>query len=228
MAELPPTLEDETVEELGPYLFIQKKTGHRLTVDSVLLADFLPPLKDTDSVIDIGAGTGAIPLLLSFKTPVRTIVAVEVDKAAADAARRNAEANGLGSRIKVLESDFRDLKAVYPQEGAFSVVVTNPPYIKAGSGRLSPHKGRDAARSEMFGGLTDLIGISRHLAGKKGRFYAVYPVLRLIEMLRELRKTGLSVGRLRFVHTSPKKAARLFLIEAGEGLKLTIEDPAFL
>ncbi len=228
-AQLPSVSEDETVEELGPYLFRQKKNGHRLTVDTVLLADFLPGLEKTDSVIDLGTGTGALPLILSEKTPVEQITGVEVDGVAASIARRNVEANGLETRITILERDFRDLKDGFP-EGSFSVVVSNPPYIKAGTGRVSPHKGRDAARCELLGGLRDLVAASKHLAGEKGRVYFVFPVKRLFEMLGELRVVGLKTGRLRFVHTDEKKEAKLFLIEAGRGadIMLKMEEPVFL
>lgn len=228
-AEAPSLQQDETAEELGPYLFIQKKPGHRLTVDSVLLSDFLPGLKKTDSIVDLGTGTGALPLILSYKTPVEKITGVEVDHGSAALARKNVEANGLQARITILERDFRDLKDDFP-EGSFPVVISNPPYIKAGTGRVSPYRGRDAARCELHGGLKDLVAVSRHLAGKNGRIYFVFPVSRLFEMLGELRSAGLKTGRLRFVHTDEKRPAKLFLIEAGRGtdINLKIEEAVFL
>lgn len=227
MAKLPSISEEETVEELGPYFFIQKKTGHRLTVDSVLLADFIASPEESDSVIDIGTGSGAIPLMLSYKTGSGNIVGVEIDPESALTAKRNVVANGLASRITIVESDFRELKGVF-SEGSFQRVVSNPPYVKTGTGRLSPHRGRDAARSELKGNLADLVEISRHLAGSTGRIYFVFPVRRLFEMLGEVKKAGLNAGRLRFVHTDPKKPAKLFLIEAGRGLVLKTEEPVFL
>lgn len=226
----PPSVHaDETVDELGPYLFIQKKTGHRLTEDSVLLFDFLPRLCKNDSVIDLGTGTGALALILSSRTPVQRITGVEIDAPAASVARRNIAANGLEDRVTIIEGDYRDVAGRFP-EGAFTVVVSNPPYVKAGAGRVSPTRGRDAARCELTGGLKDLVAASRHLAGERGRAYFVFPVARLFEMLRELKQAGFKTGRLRFVHTDKKKPARIFLIEAGRGagLELKIEEPLYL
>lgn len=226
----PPSVSaDETVEELGPYFFIQKKPGHRLTVDSVLLTDFLPQIKKTDSVIDLGTGTGAIALMLAYKTPAARIVGVEVDPASAQIARRNVSVNGLLERVTIIEGDYRDLKDRY-SEGAFEVVVSNPPYVKSGSGRISPYRGRDAARSELFGGLADLVEAAAYLAGPTGRVYFVFPVERLFEMLGEIRQRGLRTGRLRFVHTDKVKRAKIFLIEAGRdvSVKLKIEEPLYL
>jgi tRNA1(Val) A37 N6-methylase TrmN6 len=217
----------ETFENLGPYGFIQKKKGVRLTQDTVLLAEFLLPLQETDSVIDLGTGSGAIPLVLAWKTGVSRIEGVEVDGAAALIAQRNIEANDLSSRISIIKKDFRDLPGLYP-EGAFSIVVSNPPYVKAGSGRVSPVRERAVARGEVMGDLRDLVGVSSHLAGKDGRIFYVFPVLRLFELIDEMKKTGLKARRLKFIHTKPGNTARLFLIEAGRIGALKIEEPLFL
>ncbi|HXI09303.1 MAG TPA: methyltransferase, partial [Thermodesulfobacteriota bacterium] len=188
-----------------------------------------PRVGKTDSVIDLGTGTGGIPLMLSCRTPVQRVTGVEIDAEAASVARRNIEANGLEDRVTIIEGDYREVAGSF-SEGAFTVVVSNPPYVKAGTGRVSPSRGRDAARCELRGGLKDLVAASRHLAGDTGRAYFVFPVARLFEMLRELKQAGLKTGRLRFVHTDKKKPARLFLIEAGRGagLELKIEEPLFL
>ncbi len=222
----PPPLE-ETFEKLGPYDFIQKKKGTRLTLDTILLAEFLLPLNESDSVIDLGSGTGAIPLILAWKTGVSRIEGVEVDDVAASIAQRNIGANNLSSRISITKKDFRDLPGLYP-EGAFSIVVSNPPYVKAGSGRMSPARERAVARGEVMGELKDLIEVSSYLAGKDGLIFYVFPVLRLLELIGELKKRGLKARRLKFVHTNPDKPARLFLIEAGRTGGLKIEEPVFI
>ncbi len=217
----------ETFEKLGPYGFIQKKKGQRLTQDTILLAEFLLPLHDTDSVIDLGTGTGAIPLMLAWRTGVSRIEGVEVDGTAASIAKRNVEANNLTSRISIIKKDFRDLPGLCP-EGAFSVVVSNPPYVKAGSGRVSPMRERAVARGEVMGDLRDLIRVSSYLAGRDGRIFYVFPVLRVFELIDEIKKMGLKARRLKLVHTKPDKTARLFLIEAGRTGVLKVEEPLFL
>lgn len=218
--------DDETVERLGPFYFIQKKKGHRLTSDSVLLSEFIPDITDQSRVIDIGAGTGAIPLLLAGRSQA-AITAVDVEPGACETAKRNFEANNLVGRCKVINSDYRGLPDIYPA-GSFDIVVSNPPYTKKGTGRPSPCKERQMARSEVLGGLSDLIAVSRHLAGDHGRIFYVFPVARLFEMLREIKMARLCVVRLRFIHFDRKKAARLFLIEIALRGTLTIEAPQFV
>ncbi len=223
----PTVYPDETFETLGPLGFIQKKKGHRLTVDAVLLADFLLPLGESDHVIDIGTGSGAIPLILAWKTGISRIEGIEVDDEAASIAQRNVDANNLSSRITIVKKDFRDLPAMFA-EGAFSVVVSNPPYVKAGSGRISPLRERAAARAEVTGNLKDLIEVSGYLAGESGKIFYVFPVHRLFELIGELGNIGLRARRIKFIHTRPGKPARFFLIEAGRKGELKIEESVFL
>lgn len=218
--------DDETVERLGPFYFIQKKKGHRLTSDSVLLSEFIPDITDHSRIIDIGAGTGAIPLLIAGRSQA-AITAVDVEPGACDTANRNFEANNLTGRCKIINSDYRSLPDIYPA-GAFDIVVSNPPYTKKGTGRPSPCKERQMARSEVLGGLSDLVAVSRYLAGDNGRIFYVFPVARLFEMIREVKKARLAVVRLRFVHFDCTKAARLFLIEIALQGTLNIEAPMFV
>lgn len=210
----------ETIERLGPYLFIQKKSGHRLTGDSVSLVDFMLPRGGDGPVIDLGTGNGAIPLLIAWKTAARRIEGVEIDGDMAAVAKRNVEANGLASRITIVERDWRELMEVYP-EGSFSAVVSNPPYLKAGTGRISPVKERAKARSEAFGGLNALLKVSAHLAGNLGRVFYVFPCSRYDEMFLEMKKAGLEAGMVRIVHAVPEKPPKVFLVEAKRTVIMT-------
>lgn len=215
---------DETLESLGPYFFIQRKAGHRLTSDSVALSEFASSsLTENDTVIDLGTATGAIALLLAWKSAAKSITGVEIDRGAFETASRNVEANGLDERVKVINADYRDLPAVFP-EGSFSAVVSNPPYTKAGTGRVSPDKERAIGRSEVMGGLSDLLKVSVHLAGKAGKIFYVFPTSRLSEMMEEASSFGLNVRRLRFLRTGPEKNASLFLVELGGQGGLAIEE----
>lgn len=223
---LPFVNEDETVEKAGPFFFIQKKKGHKLTEDSVLLCEFLPPVSGCSKIIDLGTGSGIIPLLLASKTGAR-ITGVEIENAMAELAQRNVEANGLCAQVSIINMDIRELPGSF-EEGSFDVVVANPPYVKAGAGRTSPVKERASARIERHGALKDFLKVSAYLIGAKGKACYVFPSARLFEMLKELRGSGLFPNRLRFIHTDPLKKARLFLVEAGRREGLKIEEPLFI
>jgi tRNA1(Val) A37 N6-methylase TrmN6 len=104
-----PDVTDVTVEPLGPFSLIQKKKGFsfRVTGDTLELVDFVLPLTSEKTVIDLGTGTGVIPLLLAWKSPVERIVGVEIDKDSAALAEKNVRMNGLTSRVTIIEKDWQ-------------------------------------------------------------------------------------------------------------------------
>ncbi len=203
------------MERIGPYVFLQDGTGQKLTGDTVLLSEFIPPVKSENSVIELGAGAGALLLLLAWKTEASRMVGVEIDAKASLLAQRNMAQNGLSTRVEVINADYRTLPGMFG-EGAFDVVVSNPPYGKAGSGRQCRTSERDAARREVHGTLRELIGVSRHLAGKDGRIFYVFTATRLKEMLRELEGAGLRPTRLSFKLNAGEEKPKVFLVEAGQ------------
>jgi tRNA1Val (adenine37-N6)-methyltransferase len=209
---------------LGPYTYIEPESGHKVTDAPLLLADFILPLGEGETVIDIGTGAGVIPLILASKTPVKRIVGVEVQRALVETARKNVELNSLGGRVELIEGDYRDLPERFP-ESSFSLVLSNPPFVKRDGGRRSPDVSRDVARSEVFGTLGDLLQTSAYLAGSGGRVAYIFPVIRLKEMLSGLTGVGLTPTRLRFIHATPEKGADLFLVEASRSGTLQVEAP---
>ncbi|MBI5491460.1 MAG: methyltransferase [Deltaproteobacteria bacterium] len=209
--------------KIGPYRFLQGGAGQKLTADSVLLADFIPPLKETDSIIELGCGAGALLLLLAWKSRASKITGIEIEGKAASIAADNIALNGLDDRVGVLKSDYREIEGVFPK-GSFNAVVSNPPYMKKGACRISPTKERALARSEVEGEISDLIAVSKYLVADGGKVYFVFPVARLFEMLGCLRAAGLRPLRLRFARVSKAKPAKIFLLEAGMQGELTIEE----
>lgn len=213
-------------EELGPYSFTQPTSGQRITTDSLCLLDFILPLGQDDTVIDLGAGAGLIPLMLAWRTPATRIVGIEIDPQACAIATKNVAANSLEKRITIINDDLREAVNIFA-EGSFRIVASNPPFRKAGAGRQSPDSRRELARAETAT-LKELIEVSKHLAGRDGRIFYVFPVSRLFEMLREGKAAGLTPARLRFVHTKADAAAKFFLIELGRDGALVIEEPVIL
>ncbi len=206
---------DETLDELGEFRIIQKKNGYRFSDDSVQLANFVLPLKPDDSVIDLGAGSGVIPLILAQKSQVQNIVGMEIQESLADIAKRNVVFNNLPLRIKIVKGDLREVihRSLF-KKNSFSVVISNPPYTKHKSGRISPSSEKRVAKMEITCSLSDLIKISKYLAAENGRLCYIYPLTRLQEMLSVLQDNELKVNRLEFVCPKSNGKAKRFLIEA--------------
>lgn len=224
------------METIGPYKYSEGHSAHRLGADSLYLADFAIPLINSSgepSVIDLGTGAGVLPILLTAKTNVKKILGIEIDPELAEDAQENVERNDLSTRVKVECSDWRELYDDYG-EGSFPLVISNPPYVKAGSGRVSPDIRRRRARSEISGTLRDLIEVCAYLAGAGGRLVFVFPMERQGEMITELSLVSFKPQRLRLVYPSGDagQVARVFLIEAAMASNITdgkvvIEPPIY-
>jgi len=205
----------------GVVQIAQPAKGHRFTLDSILLADFCR-IKPQERVLEPGAGTGVISLLLAKKHPRAFFTAVEVQPQLADLCEQNIIDNSLDGRITVIAKDLRRLRTTLDQ-GYFSVIVANPPYIKKGTGRTSPHASRQIARHDRAAPLEAWLNLHRFLKNG-GRYFLVFPAARLAELVALMKRRKLEPKRLRLVHPFQNKSASLVLIEAvkegGTGLEV--------
>lgn len=199
--------EDETLDSFytGRILILQKKKGYRFSVDAPLLADFIQT-KVGDEILELGTGTGIIPLLLSIK-PFKHLTAVEIQESLADLARRNVRINYLEKKITVIHEDLRRF-----QSGKkFDVIFSNPPYIRKGEGHLSSSEERSIAKHELKCDIFDIMERTGELLAKKGRAYFVFQAKRKKEWLRAAERNGLRMESIRFVHPRKESPPNLFL-----------------
>jgi len=217
----------ETLDELRPagLHIIQAKRGYRFSLDPVLLSDFTP-VAAGDTLVDLGTGSGVVPLLLAARTGAGHIVGVEIQAELADRARRSVLLNGLQGRIEILRGDLRELHDQLPPQ-SFAVVVANPPFRRPGTGRQAPDAERAAARHELAGGLSDFLRAAAYLLPDGGRFCIIYLANRLAELLTTMQGLRLEPKRLRCVHPRVGERANLVLVEGRKGGRsgLLVEAP---
>ena len=218
--------EDETLEDLPSVncKIIQKKSGFRFTADSILLVNFLK-LKKNSSLLDIGTGTGIMPLLLSRKEELNGIVAVEIEKEIAEMFDRTIEINSLQEKIKLYNTDIREFK-----HEAFEYVISNPPYMKLNEGYISPHDYRAGARHEVNLNLKDLLISAKKLLKNGGSLNLIYRTNRFMEVLDEAKILNLNPKRVRFVYSKLNQNSDLFMIEMIKGFKCAcvVEEPLYI
>ena len=221
---------NEKIEDLGEkgLKIIQAKNIYRFSVDSILLLNFIR-VKNYEKIIDLGTGSGIIPLLLFGKRKGLSIYGVEIQKDLADMARRSVELNKLQNGITIIQEDFKNLKNIFKNQ-QFDVVISNPPYISLGQGKINPLSSRAIARHEIKGDLEDIISVSNYLLKNKGRIYLIYRSAKLIKLIIALKKYGIEPKVIKFIHPRPGEKANLVLLEGIKGGKeeLKIEDPIFL
>jgi len=220
----PISADDVTFEELniGGLHIRQPRLGYRFSLDAILLADFLH-VKADERLIDIGTGSGIIPLLASELTEAREIVGLELQERLFTLAHENIRLNHLEDRITIIRGDLKQVAHAF-QAGEFDVVCSNPPYRKVGAGRLNPNPETAIARHEVACDLNDLVTASKFLVKPGGKVFLIYLAERLGELMSQLRRHKLEPKRLRFVHSNHTAEASLALIEArrdaAAGLKI--------
>jgi tRNA1Val (adenine37-N6)-methyltransferase len=221
---------DETLDTFfnGSLQILQKKRGYRFSVDAVLLSQFCR-IRKSEKVIDLGTGCGVLPLLLSHTTKAYSFVGVEIQKELAELGKKNVMLNHLEDRVLILQRDFRELKDAFPPE-SFDVVLSNPPYRKYRTGRVSPAMEKAIARHEIKGTLEDLLSIASYLLPPKGRCYLIFPALRTVDLLGVLRSQRLEPKRLQFIHPRLEEDAKFVLSESikDSGVELRVMDPLIL
>jgi tRNA1Val (adenine37-N6)-methyltransferase len=207
----------ETVDALfdGRLTLYQSHAGYRFSLDALLLADFAT-IRSGDRVVDLGTGNGVVPLALADLHRTIRVTGVELQKSLLDRARRNVAVNQLESRVEIVAGDVRRWNKI-GVAASFDAAVCNPPYRKAGSGRLNPDTERQLARHELHGDLKDFLNAGSFLLRAKGRMAIVYPALRAVDLLAAMRHAGIEPKRLRLVHSFPAAPAALLLAEGVKG-----------
>ncbi len=191
---------------------IQNTQEFCFSLDAVLLAHF-PRLYPRQSVLELGTGTGVIPLLIADE--VAHVEAIELSPVMAELASRNVYMNELEQKISVREGDYRVIRELYPAE-SFDVLA-NPPYRPVAHGQVNKMSGVARARHEFTATLEDVVKAARYTLRFGGHFAMVHLPERLGEILVTLHEHQMEAKRLRMVQPKAGKAPNMMLIEAVVG-----------
>lgn len=204
-----------SMEEIGDgAVMYQDASFHKLGTDSVLLSQFAP-VKKNQNLCDLGAGQGALSLLLLLREPTLKIHGVEILPRAAEICLLNMERNGFRDNFTMHVGDMR---IVRPEiQGHFDIVVSNPPYFKCGSGKKCASKNRQACRCDENCTAEELCRTAGQIVKFGGVFSVVYRADRCCDMLCAMRDCSLEPKVMRFVHKDCLSPPSLVLITAKRG-----------
>ena len=218
--------ENERLDDLqNGYFIIQNTKNFCYGIDAVLLAGFAR-VKPGERVLDMGTGTGIIPILLKAKTPGEHFTGLEIQEESAQMARRSVVYNGLEKDIEIRTGDIREAAAIFAR-ASFSVVTCNPPYMTGSHGLVNPHLPKAIARHEVLCTLEDVISQAAQVLEPRGRFYMVHRPFRLAEIMGLMMKYQLEPKRMRLVYPYVDKEPNMVLIEGllGGNPRITVEKP---
>lgn len=209
------------------YKVLQDSERFQFGIDAVLLADYASKsLKEKESVIDLGTGTGIIPLLMVNKCKTAAFTGLEVQKESADMAARSVAMNGLEGQIQIVHGDLKEAGSLFPRH-SFNVVTCNPPYMIDAHGRNNEQDALTIARHEVLCTLEDVVTAADYLLASHGSFFMIHRPFRLPEIFSSLEKHKMEMKRMRLIYPFADKEPNMVLIEARKNAKrrLTIEPP---
>jgi len=194
-------------------------------MDAVLLSNFAR-VKKGESVLDLGTGTGIIPILLTAKTEGERFVGLEIQEESADMARRSVTHNRLESKVDIVNGDIKEAASIFGS-ASFDVITTNPPYMIGQHGIANASDTKAIARHEVLCTLDDILRESARVLKPGGRFYMVHRPFRLAEILSKMVGVGIEPKRMRMVHPFIDKEPNMVLIEGKRGgnSRMTVERP---
>ncbi len=220
-------LPNERVDELhrNHYQIIQNPEKFCFGMDAVLLSSFAKA-KEGERVLDLGTGTGIIPILMEAKTKGTDFTGLEIQEESADMARRSVMLNHLEEKISIVTGDIKEANRLF-KPASFDVITTNPPYMDNHHGLVNPNMPKAIARHELLCNLEDVIGQASKLLKPGGRFYMVHRPFRLAEIIVTMKKYRLEPKRMKLVHPYIDKEPNMVLIEGSRGGRpmITVEPP---
>lgn len=207
------------------YQIIQDPGKFCFGMDAVLLSDFAT-VKAGDKALDIGTGTGIIPILMEARYGGGSFVGLEIQEESAQMARRSVALNRLEEKITIVTGDIKEAET-YFEAASFDVITCNPPYMIGQHGIANPEEPKAIARHEIKCTLEDIIARSARLLVPGGKFYMVHRPFRLAEIMTTMSQYKIEPKRLRLVYPFVDKEPNMVLIEGARGGKsrMQVEKP---
>lgn len=211
--------------QIKGYEIIQKPGRFCFGMDAVLLSSYAR-VKRNEQALDLGTGTGILPILLEAKNEGRHYVGLEIQEESADMARRSVSHNGLEGKIDIVTGDIKEASRIFGAD-SFEVITTNPPYMIGEHGLKNDNEALYIARHEALCTLEDVLRESVRMLKVKGRFYMVHRPFRLPEIFAKMCAHGVEPKRMRLVYPYVDKEPNMVLIEGMKGGKprMTVEPP---
>ena len=221
---------NERIDDLqrNGYRIIQNPDKFCFGMDAVLLSGFVR-VKPGARVLDMGTGTGIIPLLVEAKTQAAQISAIEVQEESADMARRSVLLNGLEDKIDMVTGDLREADQFF-DAASFDVVTCNPPYMIGQHGLTNPDEPKAIARHEILCTLEDVVRTAAKLLKPGGYYCMVHRPFRLAEIITVMTAYKLEPKRMKLVYPYVDREPNMVLIEGCRGGKprMTVEKPLII
>lgn len=191
----------------------QDRCAMKIGTDGVLLGAWTPLINNPFNVLDIGAGTGILSLMIAQRSNaapnnVGIIDAIEIDEDAYEQCVENFEASHWGDKLFCFHAGLDEF--VDEPEDEYDLIISNPPFYT--DDFKSKNTSRDLARFEDALPFEELIEAASLLLSDNGIFSVIIPFKeeeRFISMCKELDLFPLKITRVKGTPTSEIKRSLL-------------------
>ncbi len=188
----------------------QDRCAMKVGTDGVLLGAWTPLLNNPFSVLDIGAGTGLLTLMIAQRSSAEQIDAIELDDAAYEQCVENFEDSAWGDRLFCYHAAFDEFVEEMYEEEAYDLIISNPPFYTAHY--KSEDEARDQARFEDALPFEELVAGVNLLLTDEGVFSVIIPYeeeLRFIELASKVNLFPFKITRVKGTPTTTIKRSLL-------------------
>ena len=184
----------------------------KMSLDSLLLANFVTVNLRDKKILDVATGNAPIPMLLTYRTKA-DIYGVELQTPVYNLGRISIKENKMDKQITLINDDAKNLVNDFESD-TFDVITCNPPYFKTKNKEFeNDNEVKSLARHEKTLTLEDIFVIARKLLKNNGRVAMVHRTERFVEIISTARKYNFELKRVRFVYPKKSKNSDLVLLE---------------
>ncbi len=196
----------------GELICFQHQNGYRFSIDAILVGHFLD-VKQGDSILDLGTGSGIISMILMYRWRhrIKEVSGIEVQQGLAGLAKKNFQSNNLERFGKILEGDIKEIDKLIKPE-SYEKIVCNPPFYTPASGRTNTNPEAQMARHQILATLQDFLFASAFAVKNGGVVSFIYPAARMSEFITFAKEFRLEIKKIQFVYSYPHKTALARLV----------------
>lgn len=214
MKDLTLVRSNERVDDLerNGYRLIQNPEVFCFGIDAILLAHFAKVSSHKNKILDIGTGTGIIPIVMHAIYQKGHYIGIDIQEEMIEMANRSVLLNEIEADVEMKVVDIKNYKEHF-KTGVFDIITCNPPYMKGDCGLKNEHPSKTIARHEVACTLEDIIAAASYMLKYGGKMCMIHRPHRLVDIFATMRQYNIEPKVMRMIYPKQGKEPTMVLVE---------------